>query len=71
MFERSQEYLDAMSETRLVQAISANEERLAHSKPATEPFETSVERLRVFVPEAVRRGLTIYAGLLMKIGEPE
>lgn len=57
MFERDHDYLASMTNERLAETIRVNQERLAKSNNGTEPFNSSIERLDVFMPEATLRGL--------------
>lgn len=57
--------LSEMPEEDLVRAISVNSARISRSQPDTLDYTISKERLDVFVPEALRRGLTLTASYLI------
>ena len=54
MFEVSRRHLDDMSDERLLDCLETN----------TNHYTSDVERLRVFVPEALARGLALSARTL-------
>lgn len=57
--------LTEMAEDDLVHSISVNQARLMRSEPGTLDYTISKERLEVFVPEALRRGLAMTAQFLI------